>query len=97
MKESHTERVKYCQSYRGVNMSMILIVGGNCPKCHVVKARIPVSFNNVLDMDSADAKVELAMRDLENVPLSVPLLLTDEDYISGDTQRIIDRIKEEYE
>lgn len=76
---------------------MMLIVGKNCPKCDIVKKNLPDDFENVFDVNDLEAVVELSMRDMSDLPLSLPILLLDEDdefsFISGDAKRILDRIR----
>lgn len=76
---------------------MMLIVGKNCPKCDIVKRNIPEDFEDIFDVDDLEAVVELSMRDMSELPLSLPLLLLDEDddfsFISGDVKKILEKLR----
>ena len=76
---------------------MMLIVGKNCPKCDIVKRNLPEGFEDMFDVDDLEAVVELSMRDMSELPLSLPLLLLDEDddfsFISGDVKKILEKLR----
>jgi hypothetical protein len=75
---------------------MMLITGKSCPKCELVKKKLPETFTNVVDIEDVEAIVALSMRDLRDRPLSLPVLLLDEDeepnFVAGDAKRILDII-----
>lgn len=76
---------------------MMLIVGKNCPKCDIVKRNLPDDFEDIFDVNDLEAVVELSMRDMSDLPLSLPILLLDEEdeftFISGDAKKILERLR----